>query len=324
MQKLETVQQITETLSLSSERSNVVIANAIKAQLQVLTVVEHPELYESAFDLLLEHLDISIHSATDTQVKEIQRNGATMINTMLFFLRAKLEYDKDEHSKNGQKLLANACDMIADSTNSLISASAGDMSVLVSGVDILNNLTSKDENGNSFFFKIINWVGESKSLDKRGRNLDILINSVIGKLNRHRDLFGKSRVLGEFILNNKDVVIKFNNPTPDKDDYFKKVKFFIYLSCVAVGCMILVWLISLFFRGGAAVINATNLTEVGGVTSWYQNTGIWLKNTLLGSIAITSLWGVIWYVTYRVKLFVRNKQIPNLENYYNDLAHSFF
>jgi hypothetical protein len=125
-------------------------------------------------------------------------------------------------------------------------------------------------------------------------------------------------------LRYKDDLIARSVYPPYKDDYFGRVKIFIWLSVAAVICMILVWIVSLFFRGGEALINATELTAVGSDTSWYNNTGIWLRNTLLGSTVITSIWGGIQYIAYRNQLKKYNNECTLLDETYTSIANDFY
>jgi hypothetical protein len=84
--ELATTGQVKNVLLISAEKSDIVISNAIKAQLQVISAIEHPELFESAFDLMPGRLELSIESAPENMKRDFQRKGAAMVNSMLFFI----------------------------------------------------------------------------------------------------------------------------------------------------------------------------------------------------------------------------------------------
>jgi hypothetical protein len=325
--ELATIGQVKDVLLISAEKSDIVIGNAIKAQLQVISAIEHPELFESSFELMLEHLDISIDNSTSENMKrDFQRKGAAMLNSMLFFLQAKLLYEQDENKKEGDKLMLQACELLAntaidlikpDSLPSLLTDGVG--VAVISGVKLFENLFKKDKNGKSLFEEFCNWWIEGDELEKKEENFYAMVDATICKLERNHDLFGKSRILSELILRFKDPLLN-RIPYPDKKNG-------IFITCAiisgtAIIVMALVYLISLFFRLGDAGINAAGI-EVGSDTSWYKATGIWLKYTSLSAIIATAIAWIVRQIRYLYEKSVYNKRISEYEKKYQSIASLF-
>jgi hypothetical protein len=106
----------------------------LKAQLEVVRVIQNPTLCSSAFDLLIETFNIAEQELDDEKViRTIRRRVALMINSIIFFLDAYLCYQEDKHSKEGQALLKKGCDTLATTANELIQEVWGNPDILKGG-----------------------------------------------------------------------------------------------------------------------------------------------------------------------------------------------
>ncbi|MCD7976423.1 MAG: hypothetical protein LUG51_04445 [Tannerellaceae bacterium] len=242
-----TIDGIREILLLSSENSQTAISSAIKAQLEVLKFVEHPEMYESTFDTMIEYLDYALQIAEEKEKKDLQRKAAVMINSMIFFIRAKHTFEANKNEEEGERLLLQASDMLADSINEFIqNIESGDEpqeALIFTGTELAKALfLKKNQSGKTLFSSFIGYIYTDNKLAKQEDDLYVLIASIIEKINRNKEIFGQSRLLAEFVLRYKDELVSRSVAYPDKEETFKYNKYFQW-----GGCALFLMSISIYF-----------------------------------------------------------------------------
>jgi ribosomal protein L40E len=318
--KIRPFKTIGELKNIVSDLSNcpdLYRSNVLKAQIQVLHVLNNHShshslsLYESSLDLLLDHLESARNYATtDARINDLQKNGAVMVNSMLFFLQAKLEYNIAENKRKSEAFFKKAC-------KTALSASLAYIGVLPNIMDVVDTVSELNDEKQSILKRVDNIIdntinffsGSSKSMEQE-TDFYLLVFNTIDKLHRNRDLFGKSRILKELVLRYKNELIErlvFVYP-PERSEYFGRVKPFIWLSAIAVCFMALLYFV------------------VGGIAGLFGNetsTGIWLRNTFYGSAIITSIWGGIQYIAYRNHVRKYNNEFAFLDSVYNSIANDF-
>ncbi|MDR0927302.1 MAG: hypothetical protein LBO69_06000 [Ignavibacteria bacterium] len=206
--------------SVSSERA---LANAIEAQLAVLKFVKHPDLFESSFDLMIEHLDKSVKAADNAKLREDLRTKASiMTNSMVFFMQSMIIFEKDENRKKAEELAAQACDMVADATTEIIMVAipggaakkgtsiAVKRALSISGNDLFDSAFKGE---NSFFQNAIRFFSKKKAIKEAEYNFYSFLSNTIAKLNRHKSIFGKSKLLSELIYRYMKDLAEFDNRT---------------------------------------------------------------------------------------------------------------
>ena len=199
------------------------LAYAIKAQLQVLTVISHPKMTDSPFDLMLESLKTAVQRANSEQEKSTyQQKAAIMINSMIFFMEAKLHFDKDKWDKEGQDILKTACEMLADSAVAVMSmtATAGASAKVVVPKLGAKLFDSMIENKGGFLKKIIDWFSDGENLKVYQNEFYSFLELTFEKLLRYKNLFGSSTILRNLILNYKDEI---KNVVGDKSKELAKL-----------------------------------------------------------------------------------------------------
>jgi len=97
------------------------LACSIEAQLQVISVLNSPEMASSPLDNMIQQLEGAVKAAeSEEQKKDIQMRASLMATNMVFFMEAKLRYFEDKHSKAGKDLLKNGCNLLAQSAVGII------------------------------------------------------------------------------------------------------------------------------------------------------------------------------------------------------------
>ncbi|MCC8095919.1 MAG: hypothetical protein LIP05_11515 [Tannerellaceae bacterium] len=325
IEKPITIDGIREALLLSSENSKVAISNAIKAQLEVLKFVEHPEMYESTFDTMIEYLDYALQTAEEKEKKDLQRKAAVMINSMIFFLRAKHTFEANKNEAEGERLLLQASDILADSINGFIQNidSEPTTALIITGIGLANALfLEKKQSGKTFFSRLIGFIYIDNKLAQQEDKLYALIASVIEKMNRNKEIFGQSRLLAEFVLRYKDELVARSVAYPDKQEIFKYNKYSQWGGCILFLTSISIYFISLFIRGGEKTLNYFG-ADIAGENAWYYQTGDYLWYTLIFAVSAMLVSWIACYTVYQKKLKEYHKEVAQLHTYYSSISESF-
>jgi hypothetical protein len=191
---------------INAKNGETAISYALKAQLQVVNVLNSPELTESPIDIILESLNLAIQVATDEQEKAgVQQKIAVMINNMIFFMEARLYYEKKNFSKEGEYLLKEGCKMLAVTTSSLLIATGtGGGAVAINSEHIFKAvLASKD-----FFQKLFAFFTQKKRIEAYRKEFYGFLHSTFDKLYRNHGLFGSSIILKELVLRYKKAMVE--------------------------------------------------------------------------------------------------------------------
>jgi len=183
---------------------------ALKAQLQVLTVVQHPELSSSPFDLMLESLKNAVQKAENEKQKaDFQQKAAVMTNSMVFFMEAKLYYEGDKWKKEGQDILKEACGMLAESASALVLTSTGVGAPVAAGIvkklgiSLFQSILS---NRGNFISRVMDWFNKAENLAAYQAEFYSFLESAFDKLLKYKNLFGSSLILRNLVLNHKDAL----------------------------------------------------------------------------------------------------------------------
>ena len=225
IEKISTIPELSDYLTelQSKQDSESALAYAIKAQLQVITVVTHPNLSSSPFDLMLESLKVAVQkSRNEFEKTEFQRKAAVMVNSMVFFMEAKFYYDGDKWKKEGQDLLKEACGMLADSACSIagMAMTGGVTAPLVAkklGASLFDSIIS---NRGGFITRVIDFFSKAGRLAKYQAEFYSFLESTFEKLLRYQKLFGSSSILRNLVLKHKDAL---NGRVNDKSRELQKL-----------------------------------------------------------------------------------------------------
>ncbi|MDH8702755.1 hypothetical protein M2138_002126 [Dysgonomonadaceae bacterium PH5-43] len=187
--------------------SDSALSFALNAQLQVITVVQRINLASSPFDLMLESLKNAVQKSTTEQMKEeYQRRAAIMVNSMIFFMEAKMYYEEDKWEKEGQNILKEGCKMLAETTTdlALTSVTGG---VIPSGFtnSLANKLLSDIvSNRGGLISRVIDWVAKSDRIENNKIEFYQFLETSFDKLSKYHSLFGNSLLLHNLILRYKN------------------------------------------------------------------------------------------------------------------------
>jgi hypothetical protein len=311
--ELATIPQLKDHLMALRDAgdSDAALTYAVEAQLQVLDVLNSPSLTSSTFDLMIESLHKALRRTTDEyQVTELQNKAAIMAKNMVFFMEAKLRYEENKHSEDGKMLLKKGCSMLAESASAIVSGgvSAG---VKIMGGKLFDNLM--DDNG--FFSMLFDFIGKKERIQKNKEEFNSFLENFIGKLDRYRDIFGKSILLSELVYQYKDRLIEnqeFDEPEEPCG--------FIYRAAI--------WIKTLFLIGALS-----GLSYIPVAVGWFSQQD-WLDNVPFLAISLWIMINLFYLIScilnsirekiaYKKALKAYTRQSEYLENYYVAIAEAY-
>jgi hypothetical protein len=309
-----------QTLSkLSNETNNkIVLANSLKAQLEVINAAKNPTLCKSAFDLMLQALnDAAEEIDDDKELRNIQKRAALMTNNMIFFFDAYLCYKENKQSKEGQALLSKACDTLATTANGIFDDiknnpfNIGNIP-FVASKQLFSNII-KD----GWFNKILDFIFKARRIEElRNSYYDFLI-SVIDKLKRYTHLFGRSLVLAEMINNKKEAIAIYAYPEPLESDNYASVILWPTLS-------ILVIIIILFIILG--IVKLINLTPAN-LDKTVKSLWTAIKYSAIAegvALIVTAIINIIRKISYKASVKRCLKHRNRVEANCTEIAELFY
>jgi len=190
----------------SSNSSDAAMAHALSAQIRVLSVVNSPSLSSSVFDLMLDSLKTAIEKArTPEEKQEYQRSAAIMTNSMVFFMEAKLHWESNKWDKEGKELLKQACNLVVDSTNSILQLT---MTKKLSAATAINIFSGLIENAGGIFSRFIAWVADQDNFYQKQIEFDSFVFNLVEKLGQYRHIYGKQVILAELITRYESMLLE--------------------------------------------------------------------------------------------------------------------
>lgn len=309
---------------LSLYEGDKVISHGIKAQLQIIEFIEHPHLYQSCFDLLLENLTYFLEEIDDPSIKkQMQRRSASMINCMIFFMEAKLIFDINKNKQEGLELAKKACYILAETTTEFIVNGANKYSAVISGKKLFENLFLNKGNQSSFLHKAINWYFNGKHNENKEINFYLFIDATFDKIKRNEEIFGKSLLISELIYRYKDSLTHFNMPLPLTKQ--KSDTPFVYtciISAIIDIVMLIVGIAGMLSAGNMKILNKMGVVEINK-DSWYNSSWDWFYYSLLGTIGAMLVIFIIGRIRFKISNINYQKALNKLDIHYTEMAKSF-
>ncbi|MCL2845013.1 MAG: hypothetical protein FWE23_06135 [Chitinivibrionia bacterium] len=192
----------------NSENADEVLTHSIEAQLQVIKVLNSPEMASSPFDTMIAQLNRAVKFAANEEQKEdIQTRASIMANNIVFFMEAKLKYEEDKNSQEGRELLKQGCVLLAESSVSMAipPLKATGVAKMVAANMFKNAVSGGSD---SFLSKVIGWWGKKKDLEKSKAEFQRFVALSVDKINKYHNLFGESIILSELVERYKPILIE--------------------------------------------------------------------------------------------------------------------
>ena len=311
--EIDTIPELQDHLvGLKNLQGESALAYALQAQLQVLEVVQSPNLTGSMFDIMLESLYTAIdRSESDFQKKIIQQKAAIMVNSMLFFMEAKIHYESKKYKQEGLDLLKKGCNMLADSASSIASlVTTQGASLLVDGPKLFETLIQD----RSLIDRVVNFFAGGKKIRQMQSDFSLFVASAVDKLGRYKNLFGRSIILAELVDRFTPLILnaKFGEPfyTEEPDEFlFKSLKG----RAAIISIEIIILLVVLLVIGIMRLIYFIPAVNLVNARNWLWTIEKYGSLVLLASAIIIGL----WYGISRAKV---SNSCKKLANYFRSVS----
>jgi hypothetical protein len=214
-EKMNQLSECQDTMDVANYLSSIeqqskttdILHYTIEAQLQMLQIVNGHNLYLSTVDLFFENLQKALELADNKQEKTRLRGNMTiMLNSMVFFMEAKIIYLQDESSNRGRELLKQGCGMLAGAVTEIVAVGAGAVGAGAVGAgaavaklatQLFKSMMKKENVG--FWSGVIDWWGKENEIAKRQCEFENFLEKIFHKIDRHKRMLGKSIIMGELI-----------------------------------------------------------------------------------------------------------------------------
>jgi len=336
VQVLNTISDVEHFLQDTSSNYSGSISNAIKAQIQVLRFVQNPAMVSSMLDLFLENLSLSLKQADERNLQmNIKKQGALMIQSFVFFLDAKIEFEKSNNKKRGRELVLRSADMLAQSVQAMLQLAAAQQGNIPAGInavnlvnDIVKNALQSDAEGSSFLTKVIKWFQDRNEIAEKEEVFYKIIDDTISKIYRRRSLFGKSDLLSGLVLRYQDELIHRQTVyiEYEKSQIKSNLQKLIGGSITILSLPYLI-LFPLHFilYVSVGVLNLI-VARFSAPLTWDQHTWGWISGYteiilyVFGVVAILTLLGCLILIYKQLIKYMKTKRLQNI---YNEVYKTF-
>lgn len=204
--KCKTAEEVNYVLSEIASEANKSIANALKAQIQVVKYISSPELYGSTFDLFFKNLSKAIENADKDQEDEIKEKAGLILNNFVFFMTAKIKYEFESNRVEGQKLLEMAAQGFAETTVDLLAMYYGGAPSIMMKTNAVKKISecflTRDESGdNSLLTRFVRWASKGIRAEKKKSEFYTSLDLLASKLVDYQEVIGKNNLISGIFEN---------------------------------------------------------------------------------------------------------------------------
>lgn len=179
----------------------------LKAQMQVISCVNSPNLVGMAVDTLFDSLYKAIMSSGDeTEKQQVREAYASMIQNFFFFSEARLYYAIDKKKDEAISMLSTAGDMLTQSVTAVASL-VSPVAAMQSGVRVKNMFTEGDAQ-KQFFSAILAWMNNKKKIEEQLSNYHTTLEQSFKMFDQYSELIGPSILIHGMLLKHKDRLIE--------------------------------------------------------------------------------------------------------------------
>ncbi len=324
----KTPEDVTSSLTKLAEVSSQSIANALKAQIQVINYISSPSLHGSTFDLFFKHLKKALRYADEESAYEIKDRAALMLNNFFFFMKAKVEWEIAVNRNEYEKLLIEASRDMAKNILTLSEFAANTAMIYSGDITTLSEMGENISQLSKVFFNKDNRDGKDGWLQRglrlafrnqrtkeKQREFCETLARLFEKCNSNYDVIGRNNLISGLIQNYRNDLMEYHsndwNDMKTKAAWLKHKSWVYPLTILGIGggIGVLIWLIRWI------ISCFTDYPQGWAVQQW-----IW-TSIIVGVVAITSFLGcVIKRMIALKKIGLKQKEI---EDYYDNLNEKF-
>lgn len=330
IKSLEEMESFLENLQATASDS---LAATLSAQLQVIRYVSSPQLVNTTFDTLFKNLKkAKEYAATPKERDMIMEKGSLMIQNYVFFMKAKLAYAVEDNKREGQKLFEEAGIQLSKSVVDIMTTyCTGGVNLSIA---VATNLFQNPEEKLGLIAKFRNWWKKEEINLEKQEEFYKSLESLIGKLNKNKDVIGQSDIIAGLVENYADDLTNYATSdyqmayaiyNGEKSSSLKQI-WTVPLSLL--GCSVIFLILRWIWHG---------IQDMGsGMKSWFSDDvekisrDGWVSTHFMWTGVILALVALIFFIIYLVRWWNCKKaennyvqQYNEVQEYYNSIAANF-
>ncbi len=321
--KCKTAEEVNYVLSEIASEANKSIANALKAQIQVVKYISSSELYGSTFDLFFKNLSKAIENADKDQENDIKEKAGLMLNNFVFFMTAKIKYEFESNRVEGEKLLEMAAQGFAEITVDLLVMYYGESLSIMMKRNAVKKIgecfLSRDESGDSLLSRFVRWASKGIRAEKKKSEFYTSLDLLASKLVDYQEIIGKNNLISGIFENHYAGLLENHSsewkPYSDSAYEYKEKAWKIPCFILGIGTVIgsVIWfirLVILWIKGW--------FTEVS--PGWAQTQWMW-TGIICGGLSLVL--AILFLILSEVNTAKANKEYTSYCEYYDAVIDLF-
>ena len=193
--EINSLEQMKSWLSFLETNACTSVQEAIKAQLQVIRYIQSPDLVDTTLDTIALHLRKSLkYSQSDLEKERIRESFSLMIQSYVFFMDARLQYEINDNKKEARELVCQAGESLIQSSAELALMAAKGGSSTITKAAIATTLTNNfiQDAQDNFFQKAWKWLNKRSIIEEKQEEFYATLYTIFKKLYKYHRLIGKS------------------------------------------------------------------------------------------------------------------------------------
>ena len=307
--------QMNSWLSSLEVGASISVQEAIKAQMQVLSYIQSRVLVDTTLDTIILHLKKSLkYSQNDLEREKIRESFSLMIQSYIFFIDARLQYEINENKKEARELACQAGEIFIKSTAEIAMMAATGGASAIKTSTIVANLSNnflKDAQDN-IFQKTWKWLSKKRRIEEKQEEFFKILHTIFKKLYKYHRLIGKSILISGLIERYTPEIRSYICQKEETQiEYYESKEFeWAILGWVSLGSLIgvVISLIVALFRWPIKAIAETNNEP------WFSTQMYWTLGILGGVIAAYVLGDLIYLGYCKLRSLYLRKKCEQVES----------
>lgn len=207
-QRIETIDQLQESLVPLEGEISPAMLQVIKSQLQVLGTISSPTMTGMMIDNLVAGLKQSLENTDPSSVSTIRESYARLIQNYVFMAEAKMHYVVDKNKEEANILLAESGKMLADTFMDIASCAipAGKAAQIVDHID--KDMFKIDPSvGGAFFTNMVKIISAKNLIEEKQKEFYETIDNLFDTFDKYPDLFGPSIIINGMLSKYRKILV---------------------------------------------------------------------------------------------------------------------
>lgn len=314
LKEVNSIEQVNSWLSSLETNASASVHEAIKAQMQVIKYIKSPDLVDTTLDTIVLHLKKSLrYSQSDLEKEKIRESFSLMIQSYVFFMDARLQYEINNNKKGARDLACQAGEIFVKSATEIAKMAETGGASTITTFNVVAKLTNNffQDTQDNFFQKTWKWLHKRSIIEAEVQEFYATLYTIFKKLYKYHRLIGKSIIINGLIERYSPEVLNYicKENLAQIEFYESKEFDWSLLGWISLGSVIgtFVSLIVALFRWPIKAIAGTNIEP------WFSTQMYWTLG-IFGAIIVLYVIIELIYLCYcKLRSMYLHKKCNNVE-----------